>query len=50
VTFEAFGFTMKNRGRYWENEVTPLMGADGKPRQLRVVSRDITDRRQPEQS
>jgi len=50
VTFQAFGYTMKHRGRYWESEITPLMGADGKPRQLRVVTRDITDRRQPEQS
>ena len=45
VTFEAFGYTMKARGRFWESAVTPIMGPDGKPQQLRVVSRDITARR-----
>ena len=49
VTFEAFGYTMKARGRFWESEVTPIMGPDGKPQRLRVVSRDITDRRPPTQ-
>ena len=45
VTFEAFGYTFRNRGRLWQSHVTPLFGPDGKLRELVVVSRDISERR-----
>ena len=45
VIFETFGWTFRNRGRLWQNHVTPLFGPDGKLRELVVVSRDITERR-----
>jgi PAS domain S-box-containing protein len=45
VTFVAFGYTFRNRGRLWQNHVTPLFGPDGKLREFVIVSRDITDPR-----
>jgi PAS domain S-box-containing protein len=45
VRFEGYGHTMRGRGRWWETEVSPIAGPDGKPVQLRAVSRDVTERR-----
>ena len=47
VTFEAFGYTFRNRGRFWQNRVTPVFDPDGKVRELVVVSRDVTELRLP---
>ena len=43
VRFEGYGHTMRGHGRWWETEVSPIVGPDGKPVQLKAVSRDITD-------
>ncbi|HSW83283.1 MAG TPA: PAS domain-containing protein [Usitatibacter sp.] len=43
VVFEGFGHTMKGRGRHWRTRLSPINGSDGAPRQLLVVSRDVTE-------
>jgi PAS domain-containing protein len=34
---------MKGRGRHWRTRLSPINGSDGAPRQLLVVSRDVTE-------
>ena len=43
--FQGFAATMKGRSRYWDVQVTPIFGADGRPEAILSVSRDITDTR-----
>ena len=46
--FEAHGPTAKGTPKYWDVQVAPIPGADGRPARLVSVSRDITDRRRAE--
>ena len=41
--FVAFGKTFKGNDRWWDNMVSPICDAHGKPIMLLVVSRDITE-------
>jgi PAS domain S-box-containing protein len=41
-SFRGAATTMKGNPRYWDVQVTPILGADGKPERLLSVSRDIT--------
>ena len=41
--FQGLADTMAGTTKYWDVQVTPMPGADGKPRKLLSVSRDITD-------
>ena len=41
--------TAKGNDRYWEVEVSPIFGSDGKPCQLLSISRDVTQQREMEQ-
>jgi two-component sensor histidine kinase len=41
--FRGASNTAKGNSRYWEVQVSPILGADGKPAQLLSISRDITD-------
>ncbi len=34
---------MKGNRRYWDVQVSPIVGADGKPERILSISRDITD-------
>ncbi len=38
--------TAKGTSRYWDVQVSPIMGADGKPAQLLSISRDVTVERE----
>lgn len=41
--FQGYADTMKGNRRYWDVQVSPIMGADGKPERILSISRDITD-------
>src|SRR4051812_45642496 len=43
--FQGFATTMAGTPKWWDVQVTPILGADGKPEKLLSVSRDITDSR-----
>ncbi|WP_416356640.1 PAS domain S-box protein [Aureimonas phyllosphaerae] len=40
--FQGYADTMKGRRRYWDVQVSPIFGPDGKPERILSVSRDIT--------
>lgn len=40
--FQGYSDTMVGRTRYWDVQVSPIMGADGLPEAVLSVSRDIT--------
>lgn len=42
-SFQGYSDTMKGNRRYWDVQVSPIMGADGKPERILSISRDITD-------
>lgn len=37
--------TMKGEPKWWDNKISPILGADGKVERLLCISRDITDRK-----
>ena len=41
--FKGPANTAKGNPRYWDVQVSPIMGADGKPSHLLSISRDITE-------
>ena len=41
--FRGAANTAKGTPRYWDVQVSPIMGADGKPAQILSISRDITE-------
>ena len=43
--FVSLGNTMAGTPRWWDVQVTPIFGADGRPSRLLCVSRDITEAR-----
>jgi PAS domain S-box-containing protein len=43
--FQGFAPTAKGTPRWWDVQVTPIVGADGKPERLLSISRDITETR-----
>ncbi|MCJ2109183.1 PAS domain-containing protein [Methylobacterium sp. E-041] len=47
--FQAQADTLKGTPKWWDVQVTPIRGADGRPERLLVVSRDITRQRASEQ-
>ena len=46
--FVALGDTVAGTPKWWDVQVTPILGADGRPEKLLSVSRDITEARQAE--
>ncbi len=46
--FRGFCPTAKGTPKWWEVTITPILGANGQPEKLLVVSRDITERRRTE--
>ena len=46
--FQGFARTMAGTPRWWDVQVTPILGADGQPEKLLSVSRDITAIQQAE--
>jgi PAS domain S-box-containing protein len=44
--FQGPANTMAGTPKWWDVQVTPIPGADGRPEKLLSVSRDITDRKQ----
>ncbi|HJU27067.1 MAG TPA: PAS domain S-box protein, partial [Rhodanobacteraceae bacterium] len=48
-SFEAFSPTTKGMPRWWECSVGPIVGADGQPERLLVISRDVTARKRAEE-
>ncbi|MEH2184551.1 PAS domain-containing protein [Nostoc sp.] len=46
--FSGYCPTMKGTPKWWDIAVTPILDVTGKPKELLVVSRDITDRKQAE--
>lgn len=47
--FQAPADTLKGTPKWWDVQVTPIRGADGRPERLLVVSRDVTAQRASEQ-
>ena len=48
--FEAYCPTMSGVPRWWDEMVTPILGKDGSPEKLLVVSRDITENKRAAQT
>ena len=46
--FSGLAKTLKGTPRWWDVQVTPIAGSDGRPGKLPAISRDVTDRRQAE--
>ncbi|MES1026664.1 PAS domain S-box protein [Gloeocapsa sp. BRSZ] len=46
--FSGYCPTMKGTPKWWDVMLTPILDITGKPKELLVVSRDITDRKQAE--
>lgn len=46
--FVGFLRTTPGKPRWWDVAVSPILGADGKPERLLMVSRDVTQRKQAE--
>ena len=47
--FQGPACTTKGNPRFWDVRVTPILGDDGSPKQLLVISRDITDEHKAEE-
>jgi len=47
--FIGFYRTPSGRETWWDEILTPVLGADGRPERLLAVARDITERRQAEE-
>ncbi len=47
--FIGFANTMKGTGKWWDVQVSPMFGPDGKPERILSVSRDITATRVAEE-
>ena len=43
--FVALGSTMAGTPKWWDVQITPILGADGRPEKLLCVSRDISEAR-----
>ncbi len=43
--FQGAADTYLGTPKWWDVQVTPILGADGRPEQILSISRDITDRR-----
>ncbi|GJE79532.1 PAS domain-containing sensor histidine kinase [Methylorubrum thiocyanatum] len=48
--FQGYADTMKGNRRYWDVQVSPIMGTDGKPERILSISRDITDLKAAEEA
>jgi PAS domain S-box-containing protein len=48
--FEGYCPSAKGTPRWWDEIATPILGADGTPERLLVVSRDITESKKAEQT
>jgi len=48
--FQGAANTMAGTPRYWDVQVTPILGADGRPERLLSVSRDISATRRAEEA
>jgi len=47
--FQGAADTMAGNPRYWDVQVTPILGPDGRPEKLLSVSRDMTEAHEAEQ-
>lgn len=48
--FTGYAETFKGNGRWWDVQVSPMYGADGKPERILSVSRDITTSKTAEET
>ncbi len=48
--FQGYADTMKGSRRYWDVQVSPILGADGTPERILSISRDITDLKAAEEA
>ena len=48
--FQGYADTMTGNRRYWDVQVSPILGADGKPERILSISRDITDLKAAEEA
>lgn len=48
--FQGYADTMKGNRRYWDVQVSPILGSDGKPECILSISRDITDLKASEEA
>lgn len=45
ASYEGFARTAKGTPKWWDITVTPIIGVNGKPTQILVISRDVTERK-----
>lgn len=50
AAFQGYADTMKGNRRYWDVQVSPIFGCDGKPERILSISRDITDLKAAEEA
>ena len=50
ASFQGYADTMKGNRRYWDVQVSPILGSDGKPERILSISRDITDLKASEEA
>lgn len=49
-SFQGYANTMKGNRRYWDVQVSPILGSDGRPERILSISRDITDLKAAEEA
>jgi len=47
--FQALAFTTKGNSRWWDSQVTAMLGEDGRPERLLAISRDISEQKRAEE-
>ncbi len=50
ASFLGYANTMKGNRRYWDVQVSPIFGADGKPERILSVSRDVSALKESEEA
>lgn len=48
--FQGYADTMKGSRRYWDVQVSPIIGADGTPERILSISRDVTELKAAEEA
>ncbi|SEP25501.1 PAS domain S-box-containing protein [Methylobacterium sp. UNC300MFChir4.1] len=48
--FQGYADTMKGNRRYWDVQVSPILGCDGRPERILSISRDVTDLKAAEEA
>lgn len=50
TSFQAYANTLMGNRRYWDVQVSPILGADGRPKRILSVLRDVTAQKASEEA